>query len=80
MKSDRSVPTGRELQVLGLIACGHTYKATGNILGLSEQTIKNHMSKVLRTLAVPTCTAATVLALQRGLLSLSEIDVLVYGR
>jgi len=80
MKYYTSTPTDRELQVLGLIACGHTYKAAGNALGLSEQTIKNHMSTVLRRLSVPTGTAAIVLSLQRGLLDISELDVLVYGR
>lgn len=44
--------TPRQLEVLGLVAQGLTYKEIGETLNLSEQTIKYHMGNVLETLDV----------------------------
>jgi len=42
--------THREIQILSYIANGHTNKEVAHILGISEQTIKNHVSAILRKL------------------------------
>ncbi len=42
--------THRELQILSCIANGGTNKQVANMLGISEQTIKNHVSAILRKL------------------------------
>jgi two-component system response regulator DegU len=42
--------TPREIQVFNLICEGNSSKQMGRILGTSEQTIKNHVSSILRKL------------------------------
>jgi two-component system NarL family response regulator len=48
--ADRLLLTGRELEVLTLVAQGLTYKETGAKLGLSERTIKYHMGEIIARL------------------------------
>lgn len=42
--------TGRQNQVLNLVAQGMSYKEIGAVLGLSERTIKYHMERILEVL------------------------------
>jgi two-component system response regulator DegU len=42
--------TNREIQILSHIANGSTNKQIAHVLGISEQTIKNHVSAILRKL------------------------------
>jgi two-component system response regulator DegU len=42
--------TNREIQILSYIASGNTNKQVAYVLGISEQTIKNHISAILRKL------------------------------
>ena len=42
--------TKREIQILSHIANGSTNKQIAHTLGISEQTIKNHVSAILRKL------------------------------
>jgi two-component system response regulator DegU len=42
--------TNREIQILNYIANGNTNKQIAHMLGISEQTIKNHVSAILRKL------------------------------
>lgn len=42
--------TTREIQILSYIANGNTNKQVAHVLGISEQTIKNHISAILRKL------------------------------
>jgi predicted transcriptional regulator len=44
----------------------------GFALGISAQTVKNHVTSILRKLAVNDRTQAVVLALRRGWLSIDE--------
>ncbi len=64
--------TQRERQILTYIADGNTNKQIANILNISEQTIKNHVSAILRKLNANDRAHAVVLAIQRGLIPLSE--------
>ncbi|KAB8142281.1 response regulator transcription factor [Chloroflexia bacterium SDU3-3] len=56
----------RELQVLELIAAGRTNKEIAIQLDISNQTVKNHVSSILRKLAVNDRTQAVVYAMRRG--------------
>jgi two-component system, NarL family, nitrate/nitrite response regulator NarL len=44
--------TGRELQVIAAIVDGATNKDIGNQIGISEQTVKNHLSHIFDKLGV----------------------------
>ena len=46
----------------------------GVALGISPQTVKNHITSILRKLAVNDRTQAVVLALRRGWISIDEQD------
>jgi DNA-binding NarL/FixJ family response regulator len=56
----------RELQVLELVAAGQTNKEIALQLDISNQTVKNHVSSILRKLAVNDRTQAVVYAMRRG--------------
>jgi DNA-binding CsgD family transcriptional regulator len=60
--------TTRELEVLRLIAAGHTNKAIASELCVSERTIDRHVSNILTKLDVPSRTAATAYAFSHQLL------------
>lgn len=56
----------RELEVLDLVAAGRTNKEIAQQLDISNQTVKNHVSSILRKLAVNDRTQAVVYAMRRG--------------
>jgi DNA-binding NarL/FixJ family response regulator len=56
----------RELQVLELVADGRSNKEIAANLDISNQTVKNHVSSILRKLAVNDRTQAVVYAMRRG--------------
>ena len=56
----------REIEVLELVAAGRTNKEIGAKLAISNQTVKNHISSILRKLAVNDRTQAVVYAMRRG--------------
>jgi DNA-binding NarL/FixJ family response regulator len=56
----------REVQILDSIAQGRTNKEVAYALAISEQTVKNHMSSILRKLAVNDRTQAVVYAMRHG--------------
>jgi DNA-binding CsgD family transcriptional regulator len=60
--------TGRELQVLRLVAEGRTNKAIGAELVLSERTIDRHVSNILTKLGVSSRAAATAHAYEHRLI------------
>ena len=64
--------TQRERQVLNLIADGNPNKQIGRLLNISEQTIKNHVSTILRKLNANDRAHAVVLALRNGLIPLDK--------
>jgi two-component system NarL family response regulator len=65
--ADRLSP--RELDVLQLVAGGHTNRTIGDMLGISEPTVKSHMSTILVKLGANDRTHAVTLAARRGYLS-----------
>ena len=62
----------REMEILRLITQGASNKEIAYQLGISRQTVKNHMSNILRKLAVNDRTEAAVLALRRGWIRLQD--------
>jgi DNA-binding CsgD family transcriptional regulator len=59
--------TQRELEVLRLVAAGHTNKAIAARLVLSERTVDRHVSNIFAKLRVPSRAAATAYAYEHGL-------------
>ena len=58
--------TTKEVQILTHIAEGNTNKRIASLLGISEQTIKNHVSAILRKLNANDRAHAVFLALRNG--------------
>jgi len=63
--------TARESEVLALIAEGASNRAIASRLGLSENTVKNHVRSILAKLHADSRTAAVVRGAHLGLISLS---------
>ena len=62
--------TARELEVLKLLSKGPTNKQMGRVLGISDNTVRNHVLKILEKLEVSDRTEAATTAIQRGLITL----------
>ena len=62
----------REVQILDNIAQGMTNKQVAFALSISEQTVKNHMSSILRKLSVNDRTQAVVYAMRQGWIKMPE--------
>ncbi len=60
--------TNRERQVLRHIALGLSNKEIGVSLGISVETVKEHVQNILRKLSAPDRTAAAVWAVKNGLI------------
>jgi len=63
--------TPREMEILKYIGQGYLNKQIAAELGISEQTIKNHVTSILRKLNANARTEAVVLALKQGLISIN---------
>lgn len=64
--------SAREMEILRLITRGLSNKEIAKALGISRQTVKNHMTSILRKLAVNDRTQAAVYALRRGWIRLQD--------
>jgi DNA-binding NarL/FixJ family response regulator len=62
----------REVEILDNIAKGMTNKQVAYTLTISEQTVKNHMSSILRKLSVNDRTQAVVYAMKQGWIRIPE--------
>ena len=58
--------TPRQEEVLQLLLDGYTNKEIGRMLYLSEETVKNHVSSILRNFGVTTRTQAVLVAKRHG--------------
>lgn len=59
--------TGREVEVLRLVAAGHTNPQIATTLFLSEKTVARHLSNIFGKIAVSSRTAAAAYAIEREL-------------
>ena len=62
----------REVEILDNIAQGMTNKQVAYALSICEQTVKNHMSSILRKLSVNDRTQAVVYAMRQGWIRMPE--------
>jgi DNA-binding CsgD family transcriptional regulator len=62
--------TARELEVLGLLAAGYSYRTLAAELTLSEETVRSHVKRILHKLGQPNRMAAVVAALRAGIIEL----------
>jgi len=75
MLSDSMAPTltPRELDILTHVAAGSTNREIAELLGLSVQTVKNHLSVTFHKLGVPNRTHAVMYASRQGWLELDDV-------
>ncbi len=65
--------TKREFQVMRLLVCGASNKEIAVILGISQQTVKNHVTAILRKMGVSDRTQAVGRALYLGWVNLNDL-------
>ena len=65
--------SAREIEVLDYIARGNSNKEIARALKISDQTVKNHITSILRKLAVNDRTQAVVYALRRGWIDVKDL-------
>ena len=63
--------SGREIEVLGLVARGSSNREIAEALWISEATVKSHLIRIYAKLGVADRTAAVTTAIERGMLRLS---------
>ncbi len=68
--SRKPVLTGREIEVLEMVAQGHTSKEIGELLYISENTVKNHVRNILDKLGLHSRNEAVLYAVRENLISL----------
>ena len=61
--------TARELEILKLLSKGPTNKQIGHALGISDNTVRNHVLRIMEKLEVADRTEAATTAIQRGLIT-----------
>lgn len=60
--------SGKETQILGLLATGQTNKSIARSLDISENTVKFHLKQIFQKLSVDSRAGAIAAAMQQGLL------------
>ena len=66
--------TEREVEVLQLVAQGRSNRDIAEQLGISEATVRTHVSNILGKLNLGSRTQAALYALREGLASLHDVD------
>lgn len=66
-----SALTARETEVLSYLARGKSNREIAAALSISEQTMKNHITSILRKLNANARTEAVIIAIKRGLITLN---------
>jgi DNA-binding NarL/FixJ family response regulator len=59
----------RELSVLSHVAAGQSNKQIGNLLGISQKTVRNHLTRIFHKLRASNRTEAVMNAMRLGLLT-----------
>jgi len=68
----RSSLTGRECEILEMIAKGLTNKQIASVLNISDNTVRNHLNSIMEKLEVSDRTEAVTTAIQQGIIRLPE--------
>jgi two-component system NarL family response regulator len=68
----RSNLTTRELEILKILTKGLTNKQIASALGISDNTVRNHVNSIMEKLEVSDRTEASTTAIQRGLVDVDE--------
>ncbi len=71
-KDPYSPLSSREVEILDYIARGNSNKEIAKSLKISDQTVKNHITSILKKLSVNDRTAAVVHALRHGWIKMNE--------
>jgi two-component system, NarL family, response regulator len=71
-RMSRSSLTARELEILEMMAKGLTNKEIGSALQISGNTARNHVNNIIEKLAVADRTEAVTIAIQQGLIDVSN--------
>ncbi len=71
-KDSYSPLSGREVEILDYIARGNSNKEIAKSLKISDQTVKNHITSILKKLSVNDRTAAVVHALRHGWIKMHD--------
>ena len=76
--TDRRTPfqplSSREMEVLSYLTQGMSNKEIAALLIISQQTVKNHVTSILRKLGVSDRTQAAIFALRHGWVRIDELD------
>ncbi len=67
---NKKILTTREKEVFSLLVQNKTTKEIGNILGISEKTVRNHISNVMQKLGVKGRAQAVVELIKMGNITL----------
>ena len=62
----------RELDVLKLVAIGHSNKDIAHLLRISERTVKNHLCNIFRKIDCDDRTQAAVFCIRNGIVSVHD--------
>ena len=71
--------TDREIQVLKLVACGESNRTISAQLGISEATVRTHLSRILAKLGLESRTQAVLYALREGVVNLDDAAASAVG-
>ncbi len=66
--------TGREIEILDWVSKGTSNKQIARHLSISDQTVKNHITSILRKLNANDRTQAVIMAIQQGWVKLDSSD------
>lgn len=71
-RMNRTSLTPREHQILKMLAKGLTNKEIGRVLGISENTARNHVNSIIEKLDVSDRTEAVATAIHQGLIPIDD--------
>ena len=66
----KEILTTREMEVFSLLVKNYTTKEISNELGISEKTVRNHISNVIGKLVVSSRTQAIITLIKNGLIKI----------
>ncbi|MGH7186980.1 MAG: response regulator transcription factor, partial [Pseudomonadota bacterium] len=73
VKAPATTLTARELEVLALVAAGHTNREIGHLLFISEKTASVHVTHAMNKLGALSRYEAAAMAARLGLLEPAEV-------